>query len=94
MKAFTAKLGSVLLFFLVAGFLVLSACEIPTETTTSGGGGGGGSTQSCNTGWCLNNGQCCQKGHQYYTYGGHGYAAGCYASCPYVGECGSRTQCW
>lgn len=62
----------------------------------SGGSGssssGGGS--SCSTGYCLNNGQCCPGAYPNYTYGGHGYAAGCYASCPYVGDCGSSTQCF
>ncbi len=58
-----------------------------------GGGGGGGGGQ-CNSGYCLNNGKCCPRSTPDYTYGGHGYSAGCYASCPYVGDCGASTQCF
>ena len=75
----------------VALFLVACAGD-EGYGSSSGGGSGGGS--SCSTGNCLNNGQCCPKSHPNYTYGGHGYQAGCYASCPYVGDCGSSTQCF
>jgi hypothetical protein len=76
----------------VALFLVACAGDEGYGSSSGGGGSGGGS--SCSTGYCLNNGQCCPKSHPSYTYGGHGYAAGCYASCPYVGDCGSSTQCF
>jgi hypothetical protein len=87
------------LFVLVIAIGVASilATSIPTDsgtttTTTSSGGGGGGA--KCSTGFCLNNGQCCPRAYPDYTYGGHGYTAGCYARCPYVGDCGAATQCF
>jgi hypothetical protein len=77
---------------LVVALLVVACGGGGTDYSSSGGGGGGGS--SCATGYCLNNGQCCPRAYPDYTYGGHGYAAGCYASCPYVGDCGSTTRCF
>lgn len=94
MSSFTAKLGSALLFCLVAGLLVISACVIPTEAGTTSGGKTTSGGSKCNTGYCLNNGQCCPRASPDYTYGGHGYQAGCYKSCPYVGDCGASTQCF
>jgi uncharacterized membrane protein len=79
-----------LLLVVVVGVASILATATPTDTT----GGGGGSGAKCSTGYCLNNGQCCPRAYPDYTYGGHGYAAGCYASCPYVGDCGSSTQCF
>ena len=77
----------------VALFVVACGGE---DSYSSGGGGGGssGGGSSCTTGNCLNNGQCCPRARPNYTYGGHGYQAGCYASCPYVGDCGASTQCF
>lgn len=82
-----------ILWCLVVALFVF-ACYYPTDTTSSGGGGSSSSSQKCSTGYCLNNGQCCPKAYPDYTYGGHGYKAGCYKSCPYVGDCGKTTQCW
>lgn len=87
--------------FMVARYLAilfLAACVGGGADggSSSGGSGGGGSTSgaSCSTGYCLNNGQCCPRATPDYTYGGHGYSAGCYRSCPYVGDCGSTTRCF
>ncbi len=85
-------LAAAFLWTMVLALLVVVACVVPTDTTGTSGGGGGGS--ACNSGYCLNNGKCCPRGTSDYTYGGHGYAAGCYASCPYVGDCGASTQCF
>jgi hypothetical protein len=59
-----------------------------------GGGGGGGGSCPCNTGYVYNigSGQCCPGGAPYYYNGTHGGSSGCYASCPYVGDCGSSYQ--
>lgn len=77
-------------FCVIVGLVAVSACTgLDTSDDT-----GGTSGSSCNTGYCLNNGQCCPGSAPNYTYGGHGYAAGCYASCPYVGDCGASTQCF
>ncbi len=91
------RFGAYASSLLLVGGLLLAACSgsgggSGSSGSSGSGSGGGGST--CSTGFCLNNGQCCRSGTPYYTYGGHGYAAGCYASCPYVGDCGSRTQCF
>ena len=83
-------------FIVLVILLVTGSCAPYEDTTTSTGtgSGGGGGGASCSTGYCLNNGQCCPKSAPDYTYGNHGYAAGCYASCPYVGDCGASTQCF
>jgi len=60
---------------------------------TGGSGGGTNACTACGTGNCLTNGVCCPKARPWYTPGGHGYAAGCYASCPYVGDCSNTTVC-
>jgi hypothetical protein len=60
---------------------------------TGGGGGGGNACTACGTGKCLTNGVCCPRSAPWYDPGGHGYGAGCYASCPYVGDCASQTAC-
>ena len=75
---------------LIVGLVSFSACT-GLETSDSSSGPSGG---SCSTGYCKNNGQCCPGSAPNYTYGGHGYAAGCYPSCPYVGDCGASTQCY
>lgn len=57
-----------------------------------GGGGGGGGGAYCNPGNTYNysSQKCCPNSAPYYYPGTHGItAAGCYASCPYVGDCGS-----
>lgn len=90
MTTFKSKLIFVCLFCLVAGLLVISSCVVPTDKATAPKPGGA----SCSTGYCLNNGQCCPRAFPDYTYGGHGYAAGCYARCPYVGDCGASTRCF
>ena len=56
--------------------------------------GGGGGSQMCNTGYCYSNGFCCPRATPWYDNGAHGYAAGCYATCPYVGDCGSTKICY
>ena len=56
---------------------------------------GGGSTSGgpyCNSGYTYNysSQQCCPNATPYYYPGTHGISpAGCYASCPYVGDCGT-----
>lgn len=61
--------------------------------TGSGGGGGGGSTAYCNPGNTYNysSQMCCPNNTPYYYPGTHGITgAGCYASCPYVNDCGNK----
>lgn len=58
---------------------------------TSGGGGGG--TAYCTPGNTYNysSQKCCPNSAPYYYPGTHGISpAGCYTSCPYVGDCGTR----
>jgi len=60
----------------------------------SGGGGnsGGSGGAYCNPGNTYNysSQKCCPNNAPYYYPGTHGIASpGCYASCPYVGDCGS-----
>ena len=87
-----ARILAGFLWAIVLGFFVVTACITPTDT--GGTNNNVSSTAACNTGYCLNNRVCCPRAFPNYTYGGHGYAAGCYASCPYVGDCGSSTQCF
>lgn len=94
MKKFRSKLVFALLSTVITGLLIASACVVPTDTSSGGGSTSGSTGKRCNTGYCLNNGQCCPRAYPDYTYGGHGYAAGCYAKCPYVGDCGASTQCF
>lgn len=59
----------------------------------NGGGGGGGGTAYCNPGNTYNysSQMCCPNSAPYYYPGTHGItSAGCYASCPYVGDCGTQ----
>lgn len=86
--AFSCAIGLVV----IVGLVSFTACTDSGVDSSEDDGGTGGST--CSTGYCLNNGQCCPGSAPNYTYGGHGYAAGCYASCPYVGDCGASTQCF
>jgi hypothetical protein len=72
-------------------------CSTPTGgvycCTGSGSSGGGGSTAYCSSGYTYNysSAKCCPNSAPYYYPGTHGIsAAGCYASCPYVGDCGSQ----
>ena len=74
--------------------VIIYNCGFQNESSSSNDGGGGGGGDSCSTGYCLNNGQCCPAASPDYTYGGQGYSAGCYPSCPYVGDCGASTQCF
>jgi hypothetical protein len=83
-------------------------CSEGTRCSTSGGSNcsspkGGvyccGDTSSssscrCNPGSTYNfsSQTCCRNATPYYFPGGRGYGAGCYASCPYVNDCGSRFQ--
>ena len=63
--------------------------------TGSSGGGGGGSTAYCTSGNTYNysSQMCCPNGTPYYYPGTHGIsAAGCYAQCPYIGDCGTMWQ--
>ena len=55
---------------------------------------GMGGSASCNPGYCLSDGKCCPSATPWYDPGGHGYGAGCYASCPYVGDCGNSKVCY
>lgn len=59
----------------------------------TGTGGGGGGTAYCNAGNTYNysSQKCCPNSAPYYYPGTHGIKpAGCYASCPYVGDCGTK----
>ncbi|HEY2850853.1 MAG TPA: hypothetical protein VGI97_13305 [Gemmatimonadaceae bacterium] len=77
-----------------------SGCSTPAGGVyccSGGGGGGGGGSCPCNSGYVYNSGsgKCCPGSAPYYYPGTHGISsAGCYASCPYVGDCGSSfTHC-
>ena len=60
--------------------------------SNSSNSGGGGSTCPCASGQAYNAtyGKCCPGSSPWYDPGGHGYGAGCYVSCPYVGDCADR----
>lgn len=88
------KILSSLLWSLIALLFVAACGAGGGYSGGSSSSSGGSSGASCSTGYCLNNGQCCPRATPDYTYGGHGYSAGCYARCPYVGDCGSSTQCF
>ena len=63
------------------------------QCISAGGGGGGGGTAYCNPGNTYNysSQKCCPNSAPYYYPGTHGIkGAGCYSSCPYVGDCGSK----
>ena len=64
--------------------------------STTTGGGSTGSGCPCASGQAYNPqfGKCCPGDKPWYDPGGHGYSAGCYVSCPYVGDCGNTyTRC-
>ena len=72
-----------------------SNCSSPRGGVYCCGGGNGGSCQ-CQPGntWNYLTGICCPNTAPYYDPGNHGYKAGCYAQCPYIGDCGSAwTRC-
>lgn len=77
-----------------------SGCSSPVSGVyccNGGGGGGGGGSCPCNSGYVYNSltAKCCPSSAPYYYPGTHGGSApGCYASCPYIGDCGSSfTHC-
>ena len=66
-------------------------CCVNTTTSTANPG----TTCRCNPGNTYNflTGVCCPNATPEYYPGTHGqYAVGCYASCPYVGDCGTTFQ--
>ncbi len=84
---------------LLAGLLVaLGACwespEDDTKTQTAAAAAVVATSCPCAPGSTYNfsSGKCCGSEHPYYYPGTHGGSPGCYASCPYVGDCGSRFQ--
>ena len=83
---------------LLIAALPLAACVTPSSPSDNGGGtsngGGGGSSCHCNPGNTYNflTGVCCPSTSPYYYPGTHGGSRGCYASCPYIGDCGSSFQ--
>lgn len=80
------------LLILTALFIAACGPQPGEENTTSTGGGG--HSNACYPGYCYTSGVCCPKSAPWYNNGAHGYAKGCYASCPYVGDCSSQTQCF
>lgn len=63
--------------------------------SVGGGTSGGSSTCPCSRGYTYNFSSqlCCPSSTPNYYPGTHGIKpAGCYATCPYVGDCGSRFQ--
>lgn len=78
----------------LAGALAASACVNPNSPSNNGGGGGGRSNCHCYAGNTYNflTGTCCPSDTPYYYPGTHGGRRGCYASCPYIGDCGSSFQ--
>ena len=97
----TTRRGAVRAAFgLLIAALPLPACVTPSSPSSnnnnSGGGGGGGSHCQCQPGNTYNylTGICCPNTSPYYYPGTHGGSRGCYASCPYIGDCGSAfTRC-
>lgn len=70
-------------------------CSSPTGGVYCCTGGGSGSCP-CQPGNTYNylTGICCPNTAPYYDPGNHGYKAGCYAQCPYSGDCGTQwTKC-
>ena len=64
-------------------------------SSSSSGGSSSGSSCPCSSGSTYNylSGLCCPNSAPYYYPGTHGLASpGCYASCPYVGDCGTQWQ--
>lgn len=85
-----------LLVMIAALFGMGQSCFPTTPSSNSGGGSGsGGSSCPCSSGYTYNfsSRKCCDSTYPYYYPGTHGiYQVGCYQSCPYVGDCGSRFQ--
>ena len=76
-----------------------SGCSTPISgvycCSGSGGGGGSGGSCPCTPGYVYNfsSGKCCANATPYYYPGTHGITGvGCYATCPYVGDCGTTFQ--
>ncbi len=82
------------IFSLMMSFFLVGCLSNGGSSSSDSSSSNSSSSARCSTGYCLNNGQCCPRASPNYTYGGHGYQAGCYASCPYVGDCGSSTVCY
>lgn len=73
-----------------------SGCSAPISgvycCSGSSGGGGGFGRCPCNPGYVYNfsSGKCCDSATPYYYPGGDRInGAGCYATCPHGGECGT-----
>ncbi len=84
-------MGLALLTITIFGIVstTIVGCEKTTGTSTST------STRSayCNPGNTYNysSQKCCPNSTPYYYPGTHGIKApGCYASCPYIGDCGTK----
>ena len=61
----------------------------------SSGGGDGSSSASCSRGNTYNfsSGTCCPNSAPYYYPGTHGIKSpGCYSSCPYINDCGTKFE--
>ena len=89
---YTAPIGLGLGLFIITFFASsYTGCE--KETTASNSGSSSGATAYCNPGYTYNysSQKCCPNSTPYYYPGTHGIQpAGCYSSCPYVGDCGTR----
>jgi len=70
-------------------------CQVLSSSGGNSGGSSGGSTPYCSSGNTYNfsSQMCCPNGTPYYYPGTHGISApGCYAQCPYIGDCGTMWQ--
>ena len=74
-----------------SGCSTASAGGIYCCSASTGGGGNSGNGCPCTDpskpAYNAQFGICCARNTPWYDPGGHGYGAGCYASCPYVGDC-------
>ena len=75
-----------------------ASCFLPTSSSSSSSSSGTTSKGcQCSKGYTYNysSQKCCATSTPYYYPGTHGITGvGCYASCPYVGDCGTQyTAC-
>ena len=85
--------GSYVTYSAVGNCSAASAGGVYCCIGSGGTGGTSGGTKYCNPGNTYNysSQKCCPNSAPYYYPGTHGISsAGCYASCPYVGDCGTN----
>lgn len=84
----------IIIVFIISYFVYGASTQTSTSTRTSSGGGKNSAQVFCNPGDTYNysSGKCCPNSVPHYYPGTHGISSpGCYASCPYLGDCSNRT---